>query len=80
MCHPLYCTFHAPWIIFVGIYERFLILKIFELDFVNFDSDNDKNPRKNNQVNTGIISSQDLRTTRRSTLFENIRFYLGWIP
>ena len=28
------------------IYERFLILKIFELDFVNFDSDNDKNPRK----------------------------------
>ena len=77
MCHPLYCTFHAPRIIFVTIYERFLILKIFELDFVNFDSDNDKNPRKNNQVNTGIISSQDLRTTRRSTLFENIGFYLG---
>ena len=30
----------------VIIYEWFLILKIFELDFVNFDSDNDKNPRK----------------------------------
>ena len=39
-------SYHAPWNIFVTIYERFLILKIFELDFVNFDSDNDKNPRK----------------------------------
>ena len=28
------------------IYECFLILKIFELDFVNFDSDNDKKPKK----------------------------------
>jgi len=28
------------------IYEWFLILKIFELDFVNFDSDNDKNPKQ----------------------------------
>jgi len=37
------------------IYERFLILKIFELDFVNFDSDNDKNPIKNILVNTGLI-------------------------
>ena len=27
-------------------FEWFLILKIFELDFVNFDSDNDKNPKK----------------------------------
>ena len=26
-------------------FEWFLILKIFELDFVNFDSDNDKNPK-----------------------------------
>ena len=47
------------------IYERFLILKIFELDFVNFDSDNDKNPRKNILVNTGFILSRDSRTVRR---------------
>ena len=48
------------------IYERFLILKIFELDFVNFDSDNDKNPRKNTHVNVGFILSRDSRTVRLS--------------
>ena len=47
------------------IYERFLILKIFELDFVNFDSDNDKNPRKNILVNTGFILNRDSRTVRQ---------------
>ena len=68
----------------VIIYEWFLILKIFELDFVNFDSDNDKNPRKMSKpmsVQAGIHKPLDLGifTVLESQILKS-DFYLGWIP